>query len=132
MITKRISTETILANLKNKVDNRLPIMISSAGSGLVAKLQEAAGTDCINTFSGARLRANGMGTIKYTGLDNDRDPVLFAIGGSIPTNIVNGYLREDLNLDGQVKYMGPENDRDLILLNIGGSIPTASISEQLP
>ena len=63
MITKRISTETILANLKKKVDAREPIMISSAGSGLVAKLQEKAGTDCINTFSGARLRANGMGTM---------------------------------------------------------------------
>lgn len=63
MITKRISTETILANLKKKVDARIPIMISSAGSGLVAKLQEAAGTDCINTFSGARLRANGMGIL---------------------------------------------------------------------
>jgi len=63
MITKRISAEKIRENLKYKVDNRIPIMISSAGSGLVAKLQEKAGTDCINTFSGARLRANGMGTM---------------------------------------------------------------------
>ena len=63
MITKRITTEQILANLKAKVDARIPIMISSAGSGLVAKLQEAAGSDCINTVSGARLRANGMGTM---------------------------------------------------------------------
>jgi len=63
MITKRISSEEILLKLKAKVDNKLPIMISSAGSGLVAKLQEEAGTDCINTFSGARLRANGMGTM---------------------------------------------------------------------
>jgi len=63
MITKRISADEIRANLKHKVDNRIPIMISSAGSGLVAKLQEEAGTDCINTFSGARLRANGMGTM---------------------------------------------------------------------
>jgi len=63
MITKRISAEQIRKNLRHKVENRVPIMISSAGSGLVAKLQEAAGTDCINTFSGARLRANGMGTM---------------------------------------------------------------------
>ncbi|NRA47976.1 MAG: phosphoenolpyruvate hydrolase family protein [Phaeodactylibacter sp.] len=63
MITKRISAEKIRENLRYKVENRIPIMISSAGSGLVAKLQEAAGTDCINTFSGARLRANGMGTM---------------------------------------------------------------------
>ena len=63
MITKRISAETIREKLRYKVENRIPIMISSAGSGLVAKLQESAGTDCINTFSGARLRANGMGTM---------------------------------------------------------------------
>ena len=90
MITKRISTETILANLKHKVDNRLPIMISSAGSGLVAKLQEQAGTDCINTFSGARLRANGMGTMsmmwpildsnKQT-LDYTREDIMPALNG---------------------------------------------------
>lgn len=63
MITKRLSPETILANLRAKVDRRDPIMIASAGSGLVAKLLEEAGVDCINTFSGARLRANGMGTM---------------------------------------------------------------------
>lgn len=90
MITKRISTETILANLKKKVDARIPIMISSAGSGLVAKLQEAAGTDCINTFSGARLRANGMGTMammwpildsnKQT-LDYTREDIMPALNG---------------------------------------------------
>src|SRR6185295_15884111 len=44
-------------------EERRPIMISSAGSGLVAQLLERAGADCINTFSGARLRANGMGTM---------------------------------------------------------------------
>lgn len=45
------------------MDRRDPIFIASAGSGLVAKLLEKAGVDCINTFSGARLRANGMGTM---------------------------------------------------------------------
>jgi len=63
MITKRISTETILEKLRAKVAARKPIMIASAGSGLVARLLEDAGVDCINTFSGARLRANGMGTM---------------------------------------------------------------------
>ena len=90
MITKRISSEQIRANLKHKVDNKIPIMISSAGSGLVAKLQEAAGTDCINTFSGARLRANGMGTMsmmwpildsnKQT-LDYTREDIMPALNG---------------------------------------------------
>ena len=90
MITKRISTQQILAKLQAKVDQRLPIMISSAGSGLVAKIQESCGTDCINTFSGARLRSNGMGTMsmmwpildsnKQT-LDYTREDIMPALSG---------------------------------------------------
>lgn len=90
MITKRLTTEQILANLRRKVEQRLPIMISSAGSGLVAKLLEQAGTDCINTFSGARLRANGMGTMSMMWpildsnqqtLDYTREDIMPALDG---------------------------------------------------
>jgi predicted TIM-barrel enzyme len=63
MIVPRTTREQILGRLRAKVQRRLPIMIASAGSGLVAQLLERAGVDCINTFSGARLRANGMGTM---------------------------------------------------------------------
>jgi predicted TIM-barrel enzyme len=63
MIVKRTSREEIMKKLRNKVDQKKPIFIASAGSGLVAQLLEKAGVDCINTFSGARLRANGMGTM---------------------------------------------------------------------
>jgi hypothetical protein len=76
--------------------------------------------------------ALGNGDIKYTGAGNDRDAVLLAIGGVIPTNTVSGYRREDCNMDGVVKYTGAANDRDLILLNIGGVLPTAVRSQQLP
>ena len=90
MITKRISADQILQKLKSKVDQHKPIMISSAGSGLVAKILESEGTDCINTFSGARLRANGMGTMsmmwpildsnKQT-LDYTREDIMPALSG---------------------------------------------------
>lgn len=70
--------------------------------------------------------------IKYTGSNNDRDPILTAIGGSIPTNTVAGYMNEDVNLDGTVKYTGSENDRDIILQAIGGAVPTNVRLEQLP
>ncbi|TLV04887.1 phosphoenolpyruvate hydrolase family protein [Klebsiella indica] len=63
MLTKRLTREHIISKLQNKIACRQPIMIASAGSGLVASLLETAGVDCINTFSGARLRANGMGTM---------------------------------------------------------------------
>jgi predicted TIM-barrel enzyme len=63
VIVPRTNREEIMAKLQAKIDKRIPILISSAGNGLVAQMLEKAGADCINTFSGARLRANGMGTM---------------------------------------------------------------------
>lgn len=72
------------------------------------------------------------GAIKYTGLDNDRDPILVAIGGSVPTATIAGYWNEDVTMDGVVKYVGLNNDRDPILVNIGGLVVTNVKIEQLP
>ena len=74
----------------------------------------------------------GDGSAKYSGTDNDRDPVLFSIGGAVPTNTVSGYLPEDTNLDGAVKYVGAGNDRDIILQTIGGNVPTNVREQPLP
>ncbi|MBL7963366.1 MAG: hypothetical protein JNM31_05910 [Flavobacteriales bacterium] len=64
--------------------------------------------------------------VKYIGSGNDRDPILTAIGGTVPTQMVSGvYAREDVNMDGVIKYTGADNDRDPILQNIGGANPTA-------
>ena len=90
MIVKHTSRKEILDKLEKKKKNRIPIFIASAGSGLVAQLLEKAGADCINTFSGARLRSNGMGTMammwpildsnKQT-LDYTREDIMPAIKG---------------------------------------------------
>lgn len=70
--------------------------------------------------------------LKYTGANNDRDPILVAVGGSVPTATAVGYRLEDVNMDGTTKYTGAGNDRDPILVNVGGSVPTSVRSEQLP
>ncbi|MBK7753332.1 MAG: hypothetical protein IPI41_12220 [Flavobacteriales bacterium] len=71
--------------------------------------------------------------LKYAGSNNDRDPILTAIGGTVPTNTLSGqYRQEDINMNGQVKYAGSANDRDILLQNIGGSVPTAVRNAQLP
>ncbi|QQR86017.1 MAG: hypothetical protein IPJ76_15630 [Flavobacteriales bacterium] len=76
---------------------------------------------------------NGDHQLKYTGSGNDRDPVLVAVGGTVPTNTLTGqYRAEDVNLDGVVKYTGTGNDRDPILVNIGGTLPTNVRTEQVP
>jgi hypothetical protein len=76
---------------------------------------------------------NGDGIIKYTGTDNDRDPILMAIGGSTPTaSVPNVYTVNDVNMDGTVRYTGQNNDRDIILTSVGGAVPTATRTAQLP
>jgi len=76
---------------------------------------------------------SGDGTLKYTGASNDRDPILTAIGGVVPSNTVtNTYDRRDASLDGVIKYTGTANDRDPILVNIGGTVPTVTRTQQLP
>jgi len=76
---------------------------------------------------------NGNGVVKYTGANNDRDPVLTGIGGSVPTSVMSGvYSPLDINLDGQLRYTGVGNDRDIILQTIGGTVPTAVRLELVP
>ena len=77
--------------------------------------------------------ATGDGTLKYTGANNDRDPILVAIGGSTPNAVVtNVYDRRDTNLDGVIKYTGSANDRDIILTNVGSTTPNGVRVQQLP
>ncbi|MBK7382630.1 MAG: fibronectin type III domain-containing protein [Flavobacteriales bacterium] len=95
------------------------------------------GTNARRTVGAVRTLWSGNvipdAELKYTGGTNDRDPILQAIGGSAPTNVVLGnYAASDVNMDGRIKYVGQDNDRDPILTNVGGSIPTNTILEQLP
>lgn len=74
----------------------------------------------------------GNGVVQYTGQGNDRDPILQAIGGVVPTATTSGYLPQDVNLDGTVKYTGQDNDRDPVLQTIGGVVPTNVRPQQVP
>lgn len=77
--------------------------------------------------------ANGDGVISYTGANNDRDPILIAVGGTTPTNTVGPiYDPRDVNLDGTIMYVGAGNDRDVVLQSIDGVVPTNTRVAQLP
>jgi predicted TIM-barrel enzyme len=129
MIVPRTSRAEILAKLDEKVAAKTPIMISSAGSGLVAKLLEQAGVDCINTFSGARLRANGWGTMAmmWPVLDSNkqvleytRHDILPAIKGDAFICIClnpNDPLRDMRLVLEEIRAMGVES-----VSNIGPSV----------
>ncbi|MBL7951050.1 MAG: trypsin-like peptidase domain-containing protein [Flavobacteriales bacterium] len=124
--------------------NHLGVMTASAvalsSTAAVVNFRSSAqatyGTDARKTVGSAQALwagdCNSNGQLLYTGSGNDRDIVLSRIGGTVPTNSVNGYYREDVNLSGTVLYTGSGNDRDIILQNIGGVVPTNARSQQLP
>ena len=108
MIAPRTSRAKILAKLQAKVKARKPVFIASAGSGLVAQLLEAAGVDCINTFSGARLRANGMGTMSmmWPILDSNQQMLDYTSQDILPAIKGDAFLCACINSNDPLKDMG--------------------------
>jgi predicted TIM-barrel enzyme len=107
VIVPRTSRAQILAKLKKKVKSRVPVFIASAGSGLVAKLLESAGVDCVNTFSGARLRANGMGTMSmlWPILDSNRQTLDYTREDILPAIKGDAFVCACLNPNDPLKDM---------------------------
>lgn len=124
--------------------NHLGMMTAAPVSlGLVPTMVDFTDADLATWGTDARMELGAIsalwpgdadfdGRVKYTGLGNDRDKVLQAIGGEVPTNVVTGYHNADVNLDGAVRYTGMDNDRDLILQVVGGTVPTTVRNEQIP
>ena len=129
MFAPRTTRDEILRKLNQKKESRIPILISSAACGLVARMLEQAGADCINTFHGARLRANGMGTmsmlwpivdangevLRYT--EEDILPALAGTAFVCMCINANDPLRDMFALLNKIKAMGV-----LCVSNIGPSI----------
>lgn len=107
MITPRTSRTEILQKLQKKKEQNIPIFIASAGSGLVAKLLEKAGADCINTFSGARLRANGMGTMSmlWPILDSNKQTLDYTREDIMPAIKGDAFICACLNANDPLKDM---------------------------
>lgn len=107
MIVPRTSRAEIMAKLRSKVEQKIPIFIASAGSGLVASLLEKAGADCINTFSGARLRANGMGTMAmmWPILDSNKQTMDYTREDIMPAIKGDAFICACLNANDPLKDM---------------------------
>jgi len=108
MIVRRTSREGILARLRGKVEARRPVWIASAGTGLVARLLEQAGADCINTFSGARLRGNGLGTMAmlWPIVDSNRQTLEYTEQDILPALRGDAFVCACLNANDPLKDMG--------------------------
>ncbi len=80
-------------------------------------------------WSGETIR---NGQLTYAGPNNDREPILVAVGSTTPNNTLSGYRTQDVNMNGLTTYTGIGNDRDPILANVGSTTPNSSRPEQLP
>jgi predicted TIM-barrel enzyme len=107
VIVPRTSRAAIMQKLRAKVERRLPVFIASAGSGLVAQLLERAGVDCVNTFSGARLRANGMGTMSmlWPILDSNAQTLTYTEQDILPAMKGDAFVCACLNANDPLKDM---------------------------
>jgi predicted TIM-barrel enzyme len=77
MIVRRNTRKEMLDRMSKKVKKGTPVFVAACGTGLVAKCLEQAGADFIVTFSGARLRNNGWGTMTqwYPILDSNQQVI---------------------------------------------------------
>jgi len=107
MIVPRTSREEIMAKLRKKVQSKIPVFIASAGSGLVASLLEKAGADCVNTFSGARLRSNGMGTMSmmWPILDSNKQTIDYTREDIMPAIKGDAFICACINANDPLKDM---------------------------
>jgi hypothetical protein len=97
----------------------------------------AGGADARKNVGGTMVLWGGdvnfNGNVQYVNAGNDRDPILAAIGGVIPTATLTGeYRQEDINMDASVMYVNVGNDRDIVLSSIGGVVPTTIRQDAIP
>ena len=77
--------------------------------------------------------ANNNKNVKYNGLSNDKDMLIYVLGISTPNNTVyNVYRMEDVNMDGKIRYNNTDNDRSVILNNVGVGSPNNVIYQHTP
>ena len=121
------------------VMTQLPILLSA--TPLQLRFNDPSfpthGNDAQRSVAGAMALwcgdANSNGTVKYTGVNNDRDPILVTLGSTTPNKVISAeYRTEDVNMDGLVKYTGADNDRDPVLITVGGTTPNGIRVQQLP
>jgi predicted TIM-barrel enzyme len=59
----KVPRSTLLAELRGKIDRRVPIIGGGAGTGLSAKCEEAGGIDLIVIYNSGRYRMAGRGSL---------------------------------------------------------------------
>jgi hypothetical protein len=75
--------------------------------------------------------SNGNNNIRYSGFLNDRAAILTDLNNN-ENNILTGYYRSDLNMNGTVNYSDTNSDKSFLLQNILNNSEIKIIQQELP
>ncbi|HOZ52444.1 MAG TPA: hypothetical protein PLU17_11335, partial [Chitinophagaceae bacterium] len=127
------ATSLALDSLDQVIDftNSNPVWVKP---GLVNTPRKTVGSYSLLWAGDSRVDKN----VKYVGLNNDKEPILYAVGNATINNILYPvYRTEDVNMDARVKYNNSDNDKNFILNQVLISnplipSPNAVISQHTP
>ncbi len=72
--------QQIIANLREKIARNEPVVVTSAGAGLIARLEEKSGADLIVVYNSGRYRMNGIASIAGNLPIGDANQIVFEMG----------------------------------------------------
>jgi len=75
--------------------------------------------------------SNGNNNVRYSGFLNDRAAILTDLNNN-ENNILTGYYRSDLNMNGSVNYSDTNSDKSFLLQNILNNSEIKIIQQELP
>ena len=103
--------QQVLARLRKRITDGVPIIGGGAGNGISAKCQEAGGVDLLIIYNSGRFRMNGRGSLAGCMPYGDANgivlemagevltivgdtPVLAGVCGTDPTRLMGGFLKQ--------------------------------------
>ena len=103
--------QEVLARLRKRIDDGIPIIGGGAGNGISAKCQEAGGVDLLIIYNSGRFRMNGRGSLAGCMPYGDANgivmemagevltivkdtPVLAGVCGTDPTRLMDVFLKQ--------------------------------------
>ena len=75
-----MNKETILNTLHERIREGKPIIVTAAGAGLIARLEEKSGADMIVVYNSGRYRMNGIASIAGNLPIGDANQIVYDMG----------------------------------------------------
>ncbi len=125
---------TLSENKSSAFSNNL-IDLSSMPANQIYGTSNGYTTDTHPTLSNIRLmwggNSNSNNNIRYSGFSNDRASILSDLNNN-ENNILNGYYKADVNMNGAVNYTDTDSDKSFLLQHVLNNSELKIIKQELP